>query len=150
MAKMAKKSRKYEKKNGNEKQQKTGKDTVVQEKAAFDKLPKDVQEKLKAIKTKLDKFQKQALDKFDKYIAGITLLPPPKPEEQKEQKQEDKDRINVLVLIDDSDSRKMSKFELKDKLSVIMGNIAQEIDKNLVPQTVILSELLQNCYYAKY
>ena len=147
---MAKKSKKYEKKNGNEKQQKEDKSMPVQEKAAFDKLPKDVQEKLKAIKTKLDKFQKQALEKFDKYIAGITLLPPPKPEDQKEQKPEDKDKINVLVLVDDSDSRKMSKFELKDKLSVIMGNIAQEIDKNLVPQTVILSELWQNCYDAKY
>lgn len=150
MNKMAKKSKKYEKKNSNEKQQKPDKEMVIEEKAAFDKLPKDVQEKLKAIKTKLDKFQKQALEKFDKYIAGITLLPPPKPEEQKEQKPEDKDKINVLVLIDDSDSRKMSKFELKDKLSVIMGNIAQEIDKNLVPQTVILSELWQNCYDAKY
>ena len=147
---MAKKSKKYEKKNGNEKQQKEDKSMPVQEKAAFDKLPKDVQEKLKAIKTKLDKFQKQALEKFDKYIAGITLLPPPKPEDQKEQKPEDKDKINVLVLVDDSDSRKMSKFELKDKLSQIMGNIAQEIDKNLVPQTVILSELWQNCYDAKY
>ncbi|MBI2208243.1 hypothetical protein HYU50_02005 [Candidatus Woesearchaeota archaeon] len=147
---MAKKSKKYEKKNGNEKQQKPDKDMVMQEKAAFDKLPKDVQEKLKAIKVKLDKFQKQALEKFDKYIAGITLLPPPKPEEQKEQKPEDKDKINVLVLVDDSDSRKMSKFELKDKLSVIIGNIAQEIDKNLAPQTVILSELWQNCYDAKY
>ena len=147
---MAKKSKKYEKKNGNEKQQKEDKSMPVQEKAAFDKLPKDVQEKLKAIKTKLDKFQKQALEKFDKYIAGITLLPPPKPEDQKEQKPEDKDKINVLVLVDDSDSRKMSKFELKDKLSVIIGNIAQEIDKNLVPQTVILSELWQNCYDAKY
>lgn len=144
---MAKKSKKYEKKNGNEKQQKPDKNMVMEEKAAFDKLPKDVQEKLKAIKAKLDKFQKQALEKFDKYIAGITLLPPPKPEEQKP---EDKDKINVLVLVDDSDSRKMSKFELKDKLSAIMGNIAQEIDKNLVPQTVILSELWQSCYDAKY
>ncbi|MBI2134549.1 nucleotidyltransferase domain-containing protein [Candidatus Woesearchaeota archaeon] len=147
---MAKKSKKYEKKNDKAEQQKTDKDGPMQEKDAFDKLPKDVQEKLKAIKTKLDKFQKQALEKFDKYIAGITLLPPPKPEEQKEQKPEDKDKINVLVLVDDSDSRKMSKFELKDKLTAIMGNIAQEIDKNLVPQTVILSELWQNCYDAKY
>ena len=94
---MAKKSKKYEKKNSNEKQQKPDKEMVIEEKAAFDKLPKDVQEKLKAIKTKLDKFQKQVLEKFDKYIAGITLLPPPKPEEQKEQKPEDKEMHGLIA-----------------------------------------------------
>jgi uncharacterized protein (UPF0332 family)/predicted nucleotidyltransferase len=130
----------------------------TQEKAALEKLPKDVQEKLKSIKVKLDKFQKKLLEKFDKYIAGITLLPPPKQPEQSKQNSQpqqpqqplDKDKINVLVLVDDSDSKKMSKFELKDKLTTIMSKIAQEIDKNLVPQTVILSELWQNCYDAKY
>jgi uncharacterized protein (UPF0332 family)/predicted nucleotidyltransferase len=134
---------------------------TVQEKAAFDKLPKDVQAKLKTIKTKLDKFQKKVLDKFDKYIAGITLLPPPKQEgqqlppqtdkqqPQQQQKPEDKDKISVLVLVDDTDSRKMSKFELKEKLTVIIDNVAKEIDKNLAPQTIILSELWQNCYDGK-
>ena len=151
---MAKKSKKYDKQEAAKEEKAEEKNPIAeQEKAAFEKLPKDVQEKLKAIKTKLDKFQKKALEKFDNYIAGITLLPPQKPEEQegqKELKPEDKDKINVLVLVDDSDSRKMSKFELKDKLSVIIGDIAQEIDKNIVPQTAILSELWQNCYDAKY
>ena len=54
------------------------------------------------------------------------------------------------MLVDDSDSRKMSKFELKDKLTAINQSIAQEIDKNIVVQTVILSELWQNVYDAKY
>ena len=54
------------------------------------------------------------------------------------------------MLVDDSDSKKMSKLELKDKLVAIMGNIATEVDKNLVPQVVILSELWQNCYDGKY
>ena len=151
-------------KKSNVQKEKTANPIVAQEKATFEKLPKDVQEKLKTIKTKLDKFQKKVLEKFDKYIAGITLLPPPKPEDQKQQQSPpqqlqqpqqpqqpiDKDKINVLVLVDDSDSRKMSKFELKDKLGAIIGNIAQEIDKNLAPQTVILSELWQNCYDAKH
>lgn len=132
----------------------------------MEKLPKDVQEKLKTIKAKLEKFQKKVLEKFDKYIMGMTLLPPPKPSDQKQpigqkqleaqqqpsiQKQPiDKDKINVLVLVDDSDSRKMSKYELKDKLTSIMNNISQEIDKNLTPQAVILSEFWQNCYDGKY
>lgn len=110
-------------------------------------LPKEAQEKLKAIKSKLEKFQKNLLDKFDKYIMGIALLPP-----QKEQGTEkvDKDKINVVILIDDSDSKKMSKFELKDKLGAIIAQMGTEIDKNLVTQTIIVSELWQSCYDAKY
>jgi len=142
------------------------KNTPNPELAAVSKLPEDVQEKLKAIKSKLEKFQKKVLEKFDKYIVGIALMPPPKPEElqqlqqmqpfqqqvplPQEPKPEDKEKIHVLVLVDDSDSRTMSKIELKDKLTAIVGSIATEIDPNLTPQTLILSELWQNCFDAKY
>jgi len=143
----------------------------AKEAEAISKLPDDVQEKLKAIKSKLEKFQKKVLEKFDKYIMGIALMPPPKPEElqqlqqmqlppgqqlpslqspQSEPKPEDKDKIHVLVLVDDSDSRTMSKFELKDKLTAIVQSIGHEIDPNITPQTLILSELWQNCFDAKY
>ena len=114
---------------------------------ALPKLSKEQEEKLKEIKEKLEKFQKKAVEKFDKYIAGIALLPPPMP---KEGEKVDKNKINVLVLVDDSDSTKMSKEELRSKLTVIIDNIAQEIDKNILPQTLILSELWQNCYDGKY
>jgi|TARA_Y100000310_G_scaffold58099_2_gene53335 uncharacterized protein (UPF0332 family)/predicted nucleotidyltransferase len=153
---MTKKTKRYDKKavekSGTKESQ------ALMEKAALEKLPKDVQEKLKNIKSKLDKFQKRVLDKFDKYVMGMTLLPPKKPDQkqapvqpQAVQKQPlEKDKINVLVLVDDSDSRKMSKFELKDKLTAIITSIGQEIDKNMKPQVVILSELWQNCYDGKY
>jgi len=132
---------------------------------AVSKLPKDVQEKLKTIKTKLEKFQKKVLEKFDKYIVGIALMPPPKPEELQqlqqmqhtqlpeqpvEAKPEDKDKIHVLVLVDDSDSKTMSKLELKDKLTAIVNSIAKDIDPDMTPQTLILSELWQNCFDGKY
>ncbi len=124
-----------------------------QENLIMDKLPKDVQEKLKGIRSKLEKFQKKVLEKFDKYIVGIALLPPPQKQDVQAQGQApevDKEKINALVLVDDSDSKKMSKFELKDKLTAIIGAIATEVDKNLVPQVVILSELWQSCYDGKY
>ena len=110
-------------------------------------LPKEAQEKLKAIKQKLETFQKKVVEKFDKYIMGVALMPPPAPDQQKK---EDKDKIKVLVLVDDSDSRKMSKFELKDKLGAIIKSQAAEIDKNFEAETLILSEVWQNCYDAKY
>ena len=114
---------------------------------AISKLPKEAQEKLKVIKSKLEKFQKKVTEKFEKYIMGVALLPPPQP---KEGEKPDKDIISVLVLVDDSDSKKMAKYELKDKLSVIIDNIAKELDKNIKPETVILSELWQSCYDGKY
>ena len=119
----------------------------TKENEAISRLPKDVQEKLKTIKVKLEKFQKKVLEKFDKYIVGIALMPPPRPEELQqlqqlpeqqpapEPKPEDKDKIHVLVLVDDSDSKTMSKAELKDKLTAIVLSIGKEIDPNITPQT---------------
>ena len=129
---MAKKDKKYAKQSDvkNEVPQ-------IKELESVPNVPKDVAEKLKAIKTKLESFQKKVLDKFDKYIVGIALMPPPKPEEMQQlqnvdqpvaPKPEDKDKIHVLVLVDDSDSKTMSKLELKDKLVAIVGSIATEID----------------------
>ena len=110
-------------------------------------LSKEAQAKLDEIKGKIDKFQKKLLEKFDKYVAGIALLPPKKP---KEGEKPDLSKISVLVLVDDTDSKKMSKQELKQKLGTIIEKIAQETDKNLFAETVIFSELWQSCYDAKY
>lgn len=117
-----------------------------------DNIPKEAQEKLKHLKSKIDHFQKEILTKFDTYIMGIALLPPTKHKENEVEGQAplNKDQINLLILVDDSDSKKMPKQELKEKLSVIIAQTAKETDKNFEPQTVILSELWQGCYDAKY
>lgn len=147
------------------------------------KLPKEAREKLKKIKTKLDKFSKQVNKKFEKYVVGISLLPPPKPQDpknmppgaqlqppqrtqlppqktpQKDAKLDPKaanlqkpnpDQIDVMVLIDDSEKTKMSKFELREKLAKIIDTIAKDIDENIRPDTVLLSEVWQSCYDGKY
>ncbi|MEK6835859.1 MAG: hypothetical protein AABX55_02440 [Nanoarchaeota archaeon] len=105
------------------------------------KIPEDLKKKFEQLKLKLDKFKKLVLKEFSEYILGIALLPP---------KQDDKTSINVLVLVDDSDSKKMSKFELKEKLSKIIEKFANDIDKNLKPETLLLSELKENCFDGKY
>lgn len=69
------------------------------------------------------------------------LAQPPVPQQE---------QINVLVLVDDSDSRKMPKEELRTKLITIIQSIAAETDSRLVVQSYILSEIWQNCYDAKY
>ncbi len=151
---MAKKAKKSQSKNKGKKTSKKSEVKAVQPAAGQpvppgqidpNKLPKEVKEKLEKIKAKLDRFQKEVIEKFDKYIMGITLLPPPK-----DVKPEDKDKINLIVLVDDSDSKKMTKNELKQKLHAIIDKMAQEIDKNIFPQTIIISEVWQSCYDAKY
>src|SRR3989338_3539695 len=118
-------------------------------------IPPELKEKLEAIKSKLDRFQKTLLEKFEKYIIGISLMPPPRvqpgltPEEIKKI-EEQKDKIHVLVLIDDTEPTKMSKFELKDKLLQIIDKTALDIDPNILPQVLLLTELWQNCYDGKY
>ena len=103
----------------------------------IDEIKKNLQE----AKTKIDKFQKGLLKKFDKYVLGIALLPP---------KKEDKGKVDLFVLFDDSDSKKMHKPELRDRLSSISKNIAIEIDKNFVVETALLSELKQDCFDSKW
>ncbi len=110
-------------------------------------LPKEVKEKLKKIKEKLDKFSKEIVKKFESYIMGVALLPPPKPQEGE---QIDKNKIHVLVLVDDSDSTKMSKYELNEKLTKIIEETAKGIDENIAPQVLLISDLWQACYDGKY
>lgn len=142
------------------------------------RLPKDAQKKLEDIQKKLDSFKDKLISKFEGYIAGVALLPPnPQPQKNGQQQQPttmqgmqipaeladqqaqqvaaqqrelNPDAINVLVLIDDTDSQRMSKEELKEKLSTVIVKIAHDIDDNLEPQTLIYSELWQSCYDAKY
>ena len=133
------------------------------------KLPKEAQDRLNNIKKSLDTFQAKIVEKFDKYIIGVALLPPnkaplaqqgdahpslqpasvpgaPVPAPQESSPTD----INVLVLVDDTDSKKMRKDELKTKLTAIINTTAAEVDKNLKPHVKILSELWQGCYDAKY
>jgi len=112
-----------------------------------EKIPPEAQARLEEIKKKLEKFKDKLVKKFDDYVTGVALLPPPKPEEGQKV---DPDQVNVLILIDDSDSQKMNKLELKDKVDKIIAKTANEVDKNLVPQTVILSEVWQSCFDAKF
>jgi len=142
------------KKKKETKEEKESEKMTESEQKELEKLPKEAREKLKQIKGKLEKFKEKVLEKFEEYIVGIALLPPEqqvqKEEEEKKEEKPDKDRINVLVLIDDTESKKMSKQELKEKLETIMNNTAKDVDEKLYPQTILLSELWQGCYDAKY
>ena len=115
------------------------------------RLPPEVAAKLKAAKEKVDKFKKAILDKYDKAIMGIALLPPPREQPSEPgipPKQVNKDEIHILVLADDS-SIKPPKFEWRENLFQTVEKTAKEIDPLLKPQTLLLQELWQNCYDGK-
>lgn len=109
-------------------------------------LPKDAQKKIEEMKKKLDKFQKKVVEKFDKYILGIALMPPPKPKEGEKADE----KVHVMTLVDDTDSKKMTKEELKTKLHAIIEKFAAEADSKISVQTVLLSEVWGNIYDQKY
>jgi uncharacterized protein (UPF0332 family)/predicted nucleotidyltransferase len=146
------------------KKSKTSKSKVIEDaKAALPKIPPEMEKKLKSVKKKLDSFKEKVLDKFGDYIVGITLLPPQKgpkhhdvdkdDKDSKESSKEEKfnpDQIDLLILVDDTDSKKMTKDELHQKISEIVKKQAHEIDKNLEPQAVLLTDLWQNSYDGKY
>lgn len=117
---------------------------------ALPPLPKELQEKLESVRKGMEKFKDKATEKFDKYVMGVALLPPPKPAPGKELKEEEKDKVEILVLIDDTEPSKMTKSELRDKISKILDAEAKQIDKKFVPQTILLSDVWQSCYDAKY
>ena len=124
-------------------------------------IPADEKKKLDNIKGMLEKFKDRILPRFEGYVMGISLLPPqqiPPPEMTPEEVarvppaelQKMKDAINVLVLIDDVESVKVPKHELQEKIQNIANEIAIDIDKNLRPQVLLLSELWQQCYDGKW
>jgi len=111
------------------------------------KLTPEMEKKLNELKQKLELFKKKVLDKFSDYVTGISLLPPEKLPEGKTKEEEQK--VSVLVLVDDSTSQKMPKEELKNKLTTVIEQIAKEVDSNIQPQSLLLTELWQSCYDGK-
>ncbi len=147
-------------KKNNKKEDKDNKEVKVKEQQFqrfMNTLPDNARAKLKELSGKLEHFKKKVVDKFGDYIMGIALLPPePAGEEGKNNKSADEKskndaaQVSVFVLVDDSDSKKMSKQELKTKLSKIIEGFASEIDSSLKPETWILSELWQSCLDGRY
>ncbi|HLP80041.1 MAG TPA: nucleotidyltransferase domain-containing protein [Acidobacteriota bacterium] len=119
-------------------------------------IPAEAQEKMKEIMDKLEVFKKRLVDKFEGYVAGIGLLPAGKTiddameeGDSPAQKPTNPNQISVVVLIDDTESQKLTKAELKEKLSGVITSIAGEVDPNIYAQTLIYSELWQYCFDGK-
>lgn len=103
----------------------------------------EAQQRMDQMKVTLDKFKDKVLAKFEGYVMGIALAPPEKEGDRK-------DKLNTIILVDDQDSVKMTKDELHDKLTKAMTGIAAEVSPEIAPDVLLVSELWQSCYDAKY
>ena len=106
--------------------------------------PKDLEDKKEEMKKKIEKIKgkvekfKNKVTKAHKEVAGIAILAPRK---------EDKEKIYVLTLINDS---KEKTFAMRDKLVKPITKIAEEIDKDMVPEVLSMLEVRESCFDAKY
>lgn len=120
-----------------EKQVQTELDKVISQ------IPDDQKAKLENIRESLEIFKEKIISRLEGYVMGISLLPPSKDEKEK-------DNINVLVLIDDQESTKTPKEQLQEKVQKVIDEIAKPIDKNFAVQSLLLTELWQQCYDGKH
>jgi len=141
-------------------------------KEQFEGIPKESEEeikkKLQLLKTKIDKFKNKLIYKHEKSILGISILPPEKlqdiverlrsegiknEDELKKRIKEEGERINVLILIDDQEITEKDpkkSFELLNKIEADSKKIAEEIDKKIRVQSMLMSELREACFDSKY
>jgi len=109
----------------------------------LEQIPSDQKKQLEVIKDAVDAFKDKIVKRLEGYVMGVALLPPSKDEKEKE-------NINVLILIDDQDSTKIPKHELHEKVQNIAVEVAKDVNPNLAPQMVLLSDLWQQCYDGKH
>jgi uncharacterized protein (UPF0332 family) len=129
------------------------------------KAQEAIKKKLAQLKTKVEAFKKKFLKKHDKNTLGICLLPPERFEEVvnrlkaenlkedalKKRLKEEQEKMNVLLLIDDSETKTpQEKIDLIKKTDENANKIASDIDKNIRPQSMLMSEVSEACYDGKY
>lgn len=106
-------------------------------------ISEDVKKKVEKHKDKINKFKKAVLKKFDKYVVGIEVFPLLKGEKETK-------TVNLFVLIDDHESKKMNKLELREKVITSVDELAKETDPLFKSETMLISDLKEAMYDAKW
>ena len=114
------------------------------------------QKQYESIKNDLDKIKQKILDSYPEKIASIALLPK-KPSYMLSQalpqnipQQEQENKKTLLVLVRDMDEKSMNRYQLADKISDDADKISESVNKNIQCQVMLISELREDCYDAKY
>lgn len=99
--------------------------------------------RVESLRGAIEQYQAKLNERFADHILGTAILPP-------SGRPEDKDKVVYLILIDDTDSKKMQKQDLRDKLQGIFSQEAKAVNAMIEPETLLLSELWGFCFDAKY
>lgn len=90
----------------------------------------------------IEKYTKTVLSKFTKYIKSVVMFGSKKTKVTVSKKTKTHD-IDVAIIVDDTDVRKMSRSELKDKLFQRLLEMGHPISKKIHPQPYLLTEFWQ-------
>lgn len=129
------------------------------------KAQEEIKKKFEQMKSKVEDFKKKVLTKKDNKTSGICILPPERfedlvnrlrteklsEEELRKRIKEEQQKINVLVLIDDQDDKKtQEKIDLIKKTEDFLKKCAEDTDKLIKSQCMLMSELREACFDGKY
>lgn len=114
---------------------------VMKEAGLDEKRLKEIEAKIKEIDKKVEKFSNQIKKKFDKYIMSVGLLPPAK---------QGQTELNTVIIVDDRDSKKLSKEDLKNKLLDSFKDIAKKIDENIQCHVYLHTQIFGTCDEGKF
>jgi predicted nucleotidyltransferase/uncharacterized protein (UPF0332 family) len=112
----------------------------------------DAQKHFEQMQQSLEAYKEKLFSRFQDYVLGMAVLPKRDPNALPDElkQQYDPNGVSTLILLDDSETKRLSKQELKEKLSGIFTEQAKEIDENIKPEILLLSELWELCMDAKY
>lgn len=117
-------------------------------------IPEDIQKKQKALKDKLDKLKKKILKVHKKDVVGIALLPPRKENPELVKKglmpPVDKNQVDIFVVLNDGKSEVQPDYKLKDRVAKDLVKIGKDVDKNFFLDIMLVSELKEALFDAKY
>ena len=129
------------------------------------KAQEEIKKKFEQMKSKVEDFKKKILAKKDNKVIGICILPPERfedlvnrlrteklsEEELRKKIKEEQQKINVLVLIDDQESKEtQQKIDLIKKTEDFLKKSAEDVDKLIKSQCMLMSELREACFDGKY
>jgi len=120
------------------------------------KMEENFQKQYESVKQDLEKIKQKILDTYPEKIAAIALLPK-KPSYMLSQAlpqnippAEQENKKTLLVLVQDVDEKNLNRYQLADKISDEADKIAESINKDIQCQVMLISELKEDCYDAKY
>ncbi len=118
------------------------------------KLTPDMQERMNKVQKDLDKFKEKCLA-IRPDITGMSLLPPLAPQPQVpgmpvQKEVPNPNEIHIFILIDDAKAEGLAKGDLIVKSTDETTKIAKDINADFKPQVMLISELKEACFDAKY